>query len=113
MSEDGSTEKVLLSSANQADYVIVSRRQIIFSVESKELDGETFSAVIVKFSPTVTAENYDGDILSTTLTSPTYTLTENFSVTSTDDIVFSIKVQWANTADGVMSEPNLILAKDE
>ena len=101
-------KRCLLSSANQEEYVIVARRQIIFSVESKELDGESFSAVIVKFSPTVTAEDYDGDNMTTTLSSPTYTLTENFSVSSTDDIVFSIKVQWANTVqDGVMTEPNL------
>ncbi len=114
ISDDGTTEKVLLSSANQEEYVIVARRQIIFSVESKELDGESFSSVIVKFSPTVSAEDYEGDVMTATLTDPTYTLTEDFSVSATDDIVFSIKVQWANTVqDGVMSEPNLVLAKDE
>lgn len=114
ISSDGSTEKVLLSSANQKEYVIVARRQIIFSVESKELDGESFSSVVVKFSPTVTGENYDDNIMTTTLSNPSYTLTEDFSVNSTDDIVFSIKVQWANTVqDTVMSEPNLVLAKDE
>ena len=114
LSQDGTTEKVLLSSSDSAEYKIVSRRQIIFSVESEELDGESFSAVNVTFSATVDGQNYSGEELSTTLTTTTYSLTEDFTVSSTDDLVFSIQVQWLNTVSGTtMSAPTLVLAKDD
>ena len=61
LSEDGTSEKVLVDSSNAASYKIVSRRQVIFSIEADELDGQSFSSVTIKFASDVTGQNYNGD----------------------------------------------------
>jgi hypothetical protein len=96
----------LFEDAEPVQLRIIDRSQIIFETVIHDHVDTAFASASVTFEPTVGVGGA-GDELTTTLPSPTLTLTEAFTVEKAKSRRLELKVQWKNTITRDADDPSL------
>lgn len=109
---DENTNQVVVYNGGSSQKVrIVNRSQIIYTKDIETYNGTTFSSCSIAFNPQITGAYGDKEDYTFTLTTPTLTLDDSFTVETGKGLNMYIKIKWKNTVtETQMYEPEYVLS---
>lgn len=111
LSEDGSETTILFSGETLSRTRVVNRPQRIFTKDITAQRGNSYSAITLSFSASITGISKESEDHSFTMANSDITLTTPFETKLGEDILVLCKIKWKNTISGAtMTEPEYSLS---